>query len=87
MFIVVNHAISNSEEFWPSAQKHLPKLPEEGIKRVINVFPNKEMNHATCVWEADSIEALDAYLRNKVGTSSKETYYELNEAAAMGLNK
>ena len=45
------------------------------------------MTEATCVWEADSIETLDGYLRSKVGNTSKENYYELNEANAMGLNK
>ena len=45
------------------------------------------MTEATCVWEADSIETLDSYLRSKVGNASKETYYELNQANAIGLNK
>jgi hypothetical protein len=87
MFIVVGHEISNPGEFWASAQKNLPNLPEGGVKRVINVFPNETMDHATCVWEADSIEALDGYLREKVGESSKESYYQVNEANAMGLMK
>jgi hypothetical protein len=43
------------------------------------------MTMATCVWEADNIETLDAYLRSKVQDWSTETYYELNTAAAMGV--
>lgn len=86
MFIVVNHTISNPPEFWGSAQKNLPNLPEGGVKRVLNVFPNENMDHCTCVWEADSIETLDNYLREKVGDASNETYYQVNEANAMGLN-
>ncbi len=85
MYIVVNHDISNPEDFWASAQRNLPKLPEGGVKRVINLLPNQAMDKCTCVWEADSIENLDKYLREKLGTWSKETYYQVNEAAAVGL--
>ena len=87
MYIVVNHAISNPAEFWGSAQKHLPNLPEGGVKRVVNVFPNQNMDQCMCLWEADSIETLDKYLRDKVGSASKDSYYELNEANAMGVSK
>ena len=86
MYIVVNHTISSPEDFWAAAQKNLPNLPEGGVKRVLNVFPNQTLDKATCVWEADSIENLDRYLREIVGSASKETYFQINEAAAMGLN-
>ena len=86
MFIVVNHEINNPGEFWGSAQKNLPNLPESGVKRVINVLPNDTMDKCVCVWEADSIESLDNYLRDKVGTWSKDSYYQLNETNAMGFS-
>lgn len=87
MYIVVNHDISNTADFWASAQKHLPNLPEAGVKRVVSVLPNATMNKCVCVWEADSIESLDGYLRDKVKDWSKDSYYELNEGAAMGFVK
>jgi hypothetical protein len=52
---------------------------------VINVLPNENMNVCACIWEADFIETLDSYLRNKAGTASHDTYYRINEATAMGL--
>ena len=85
MIIIVNHQINNPTDFWASAQKSLPELPVSGIQRIIQVMPNTEMTQATCVWEADSIAALDAYLRSNVHDWSKETYYELNSTAAMGM--
>lgn len=86
MYILVNHAIQSPAEFWGSAQKHLPNLPDGGVKRVINVFPNDNMDVCTCVWEADSISALDGYLRDKIGDASKDSFYQINEANAMGLH-
>lgn len=85
MIIVVNHKINNPQDFWAAAQKSLPELPAEGVQRVIQVMPNADNTEATCVWEADSKEALDKYLRSKVQNWSSETYQEVNTAGAMGL--
>ena len=85
MFIVVSHNIKTPALFWGAAQKNLPNLPEGGVKRVLNVLPNENMDHCTCLWEADSIETLENYLREKVGNASTETYYQINEANAVGL--
>jgi hypothetical protein len=86
MYIVAQHDIQDPEGFWASAQRHLPRLPEAGVKRVLSVFPNQDMNKCTCVWEADSIPSLEAYLREKIGNASSESYYQVNEATAVGLS-
>ena len=85
MIIVVNHSINNPADFWASAQKSLPSLPEGGVHRVLQVLPNADMTQATCLWEADSVDTLDSYLRSKVGNWSNETYMEVNTANAMGV--
>jgi hypothetical protein len=85
MIIVVNHKIGNPGNFWTSAQESLPKLPEAGVTRVLQVMPNAAGTEATCVWEADSIETLDNYLRSKVQDWSSEQYHEVNTSNAMGL--
>lgn len=87
MYIVVNHIIHNTEEFWASAQRNLPRLPEDGVKRVLNIFPNQNLDACVFVWEADSIENLENYLRKKLGNASRETCFQINEAAALGLEK
>lgn len=86
MYIIVNHNINNTEDFWASAQRHLPKLPKGGVQRVLNIFPNQNMDKATCVWEADSIENLQTYLKENLSAASHEGCFQINEAAAMGLN-
>jgi len=87
MFISVNHKINNPGQFWVAAQKSLPELPVPGVQRIINVFPSTDMSQATCIWEADSVEALDKYLRSKVFDWSRETYFEIDAANAMGLSR
>ncbi len=85
MFISAHHQINNPGEFWTSAQRSLPELPQPGIQRICSVFPSNAMTEATCIWEADSIEALDSYLRSKVFDWSSETYFEINATNALGL--
>jgi len=85
MIILVNHKINNPAAFWASARQSLPQLPEADVQRVLQVVPNTDMSEATCIWEAASINALDSYLRSKVGDASSETYYEVNVANAMGM--
>jgi hypothetical protein len=85
MIIVVNHKINNPGDFWASAQKSLPELPTAGVQRIIQVLPNNSMNEATCLWEANDIQTLDAYLRSKVHNWSEEQYHEVDTAHAMGF--
>ena len=85
MIIHVNHKINNPEAFWKSAQDNLPNLPEANVQRVIQSLPNADMSEASCLWEAESIDALNSYLRSKVGDTSTEVYYEVNTANALGL--
>jgi hypothetical protein len=85
MKILVNHNINNPQSFWESAQASLPELPVAGVNRILQVMPNSDMTQAACLWDADSVEKLDSYLRSKVGDWSKETYMEVNETNAMGV--
>ena len=85
MIIVVNHKINNPGDFWASAQKSLPELPTSGVQRIIQVLPNNNMTEATCLWEADSVETLNTYLRSKVQDWSTEQYHEVDTAHAMGF--
>jgi hypothetical protein len=85
MLIVANHKITMPDEFWDATQRNLPLLPASGVRRMIQLLPNNDMTEITCVWEAESIAALDVYLRRKVFDWSNETYYELNLAEATGL--
>ncbi len=84
MYFVVHHDISNTEDFWETAQRLLPRLPEDGVKRVVSVLPNQTLDVCTCIWEAESMETLEKYFREKIGEASRNSCYQVNEAAAFG---
>jgi hypothetical protein len=87
MYILVNHSINMPAQFWGAAQKYLTTLPEDGVKRVVSIFPSDNMDQCTTIWEADSTESLDRYLQNKISNTGKYSYYRINEANAVGLNE
>jgi len=87
MFIVVNHTIFKTENFWSSSQELVSKLPHNGVRRLVNTFPNETMDRCICIWEAESIECLNEYLTNFIGEWSRQSYFQINEEASVGLNK
>lgn len=83
MLFAVNHDIHDPAAFWARAKESLPNLPP-GIK-VHAVMPNEAMNHAVCVWEAESLPAMQAYLEGKTGDVARNTYLLIHEANGMGI--
>jgi hypothetical protein len=47
--------------------------------------PSKDLSVATCVWEADSIDAVRDYTDGTLGDSSEQTYFEIDTEYAEGL--
>jgi hypothetical protein len=47
--------------------------------------PSKDLSAATCVWEADSVEAVSEYIDSALGDASHNTYFEINTQYAQGL--
>ena len=83
MYIVIQHQISNPPAFWAAAQKALPNLPK-GI-RALQVMPNKDGTRAVCLWEAGSIDAVKQVIEPSEGQVSRNEYFAVETANAMGL--
>ncbi len=83
MFIVVQHNITNKDELYGAGEAVVSDVPP-GIKS-IQFFPSTDREHAVCLWEADSIEAVRNYLDQKLGGSSQDAYYAVDSSIAMGL--
>ena len=45
----------------------------------------KDRTAATCIWEADSVEAVRDYIDRTQGGSSENTYFEVDSEASVGL--
>jgi hypothetical protein len=82
MFIIVEHTITNADAFFTLAAR-VAEAPS-GIKGV-QFFPSVGKDRAVCLWQANSIEALKAFLEPLSAQSSRNTYYEVDNKKAMGL--
>jgi hypothetical protein len=60
MFVLVHHIIQDPEQFWTRSQEALPGTPDS--LSLLHCLAGTEGNRATCLWEADSVEAVEAFL-------------------------
>jgi hypothetical protein len=85
MLVIAHHDIQDPETFW-SAAKNIGSVMPSSLK-LHSVFPSADMKSGTCVWEAASVGEVQKFLDDNVGNVSKNTCYEVNDAAAMGAPK
>ena len=83
MLVIAHHDIQDPEKFWAGAKEMT--LPSH--LKLHSVFPSTDMKTGTCVWEAPSANDVQNFLDENVGSISKNTCYEVNEAAAIGTPK
>jgi hypothetical protein len=81
MFIVVEHIVSNPKAFWDIAK--VAQIPH-GIK-LLQSFPNISADRGVCLWETESVEKLKGFMEPLFGPFSRNTYYEVDVAKAVGL--
>lgn len=91
MYIVAVHNISDPEKFVAGAVEAIPKIPED-IK-LHSSLPNAAGARAVCLWEADSIAKVRAFIEEGIegvpglGPFSSNEFFEVdpNHPLAMGL--
>ena len=83
MYIIVNHFIKAPQNFWALVKENASHVPSHLVFH--SSFPSKDLMKAVCVWEAENIEAVKAYLDETFGDFSRNDYFEVNAGAATGL--
>lgn len=81
MYIVAVHDISDPEKFWGAVQA--APIPES-IK-LHHSFPNENGSRAVCLWEGESLGAIRSLVEDTVGGFSKNEFFEVESANALGL--
>lgn len=83
MYIVVQHKVSDPATFWPIVRDAAPQLPPQ--IQVLQVLPNADGTFGICIWKADSIETIRRIVEPAVGHLSKNEYFAVETAKALGL--
>ena len=83
MYILVQHTISDPATAWSRAQQSLASMPAH--LKLHHSFPTPEGGNATCIWEADSVATLKAYLDPMLGPSARNEYAEVVNKEGVAL--
>jgi hypothetical protein len=82
MYVVVVHEIKNAEAAFSRGEKLIRNAGAPAGVRVLQFYPSTEGAAVTCLWEADSVEAIQQYADSTLGESSVNTCYEVDAAQA-----
>ena len=83
MHVIAVHDIRDPEAFGAAAGEAIAAIPA-GMK-LHSMFPSEDGSRAVCVWEAGSVEDVRSYVDNASGDLSKNEYYPVADAQAIGL--
>jgi DNA polymerase/3'-5' exonuclease PolX len=89
MHIVIDHQISDPVK-WDRSTKNIMSLIEQhrlpaGFKP-LQYLPSADGRRAVCLWEADSLSALEKFIERETSGARNECF-EVKEEAAIGLPK
>ena len=81
MYVLVQHYISDAQTFWSAVRHALPTLPP--YLTLHHVYPTQDGTHAVCIWEADSIRDVRAFLESYVGHASRNLYFAVENSSGV----
>jgi hypothetical protein len=89
MHVVIRHNISDAAK-WDRGVKNIMAMVEQqrlpsGIKP-LEYLPSVDGRNADCVWEANSLSALQTFVERETAGARNE-YFEVKAEAAIGLPK
>src|SRR5262245_27785527 len=82
MLVVVRHQLIDPSTASVRGErlKRAEGAPEAA--RVLQFFPSREGTLVTCLWESESVDALQSYVDDTLGDGSKNLCYAVEETAA-----
>ena len=81
MYVLVQHYVSDVQTFWSAVQHATDALPP--FITLHHCYPTPDGTHAVCVWEAESIRDVRAFLETYVGHTSRNLYFPVENASGV----
>jgi hypothetical protein len=82
MYVVVQHQIEDPETAFARGEKLIKNEGAPTGVRGLQFYPSTDGSAVTCLWEADSVEAIQGYVDSTLGDSSVNTCYEVDAEQA-----
>jgi hypothetical protein len=83
MYVLVQHYVSDPQVFWSDVRSALSALPPH--LRLHHVYPTADGSHAVCLWEAESVRDVKAFIEAYVGHVSRNLYFEVENRDGIGI--
>jgi hypothetical protein len=85
VYVAIVHQVKDAQAFLSRGERLAdPSNAPAGV--VGRQFcPSNDVSAATCLWEADSVDAVRDYVDSTLGDASDNTYFEINTEYAQGL--
>ena len=89
MHVVIRHYVSDPAK-WDRTEKNIMAMIEQhrlpaGLKP-LEYLPSVDGRNADCVWETESLGALQKFIERETAGARNE-YFEVKEEAAIGMPK
>jgi hypothetical protein len=75
MYVLVQHYVSDPRTFWSDVRYALAALPPN--LTLHTCIPTPDGTHGVCVWEAESVRDVKAFIETYVGHVSRNLYFEV----------
>jgi hypothetical protein len=83
MFVLVEHYVNDVQRFWSAVRHALPTRTD--VLMLHHCFPTPDGSHAVCVWEAESLRDVRAFLETYIGHASRNLYFPVENASGAAL--
>lgn len=82
MYVVVQHQIRNAQTAFPRGENLVKGEGAPTGVRVLQFYPSRDRTAVACLWESDSVEAVQEYVDATLGDSSDNECYEVDAEQA-----
>ena len=88
MYVSIHHKITDSQK-WDQATKNMMAAIEQGSLpqglKAVMYLPATDGRQADCIWEANSVDALKAFIEPATSSAAQNEYVPINAEGALGL--
>jgi len=77
MYVVVLHQFQDPPKALRRGEKLIMNEGAPTGVRGLQFYPSRDGSQATCLWESDSVQAIQDYVDSTLGDSSLNTCYEI----------
>ena len=83
MYVLVHHTVTDPKRFWATVADATPNLPAN--LKLHQTLTARDGTKATCLWEAESVEAVRTFLDPAFSGMSRNEYAEAENREGLAV--